>query len=64
MSASTSANNLNTNPASGSYSITVSEPAGPSDTTPPSISYVLNPALPDGLNGWYTGNVTLTWTVT
>ena len=38
--------------------------APPSDTTPPSISYVLNPASPDGLNGWYTGNVTLTWIVT
>jgi Thrombospondin type 3 repeat len=36
----------------------------PSDTTPPSISYLLNPASPDGSNGWYKSDVTLTWTVT
>jgi hypothetical protein len=35
-----------------------------SDTTPPDISYVLNPASPDGANGWYKSDVTLTWTVT
>lgn len=48
-------------------SITVNVSAGstsPADTTPPSISYVLNPAAPDGNNGWYKSNVTLTWTVT
>jgi hypothetical protein len=43
------------------YTLTV--PA-PSDTTPPSISYVLNPASPDGSGGWYKSDVTLTWTVT
>ena len=34
------------------------------DSTAPVISYVLAPASPDGANGWYTSNVTLTWTVT
>ncbi len=27
------------------------------DTTPPSISYSLNPSLPNGKNGWYVSNV-------
>lgn len=36
----------------------------PSDTTAPVISYVLNPASPDGASGWYVSAVTLTWTVT
>jgi hypothetical protein len=55
----------------GSYNLTpakftlhVQEPPPPSDTTPPEISYVLDPASPDGVNGWYKSNVTLTWTVT
>lgn len=34
------------------------------DTTPPVISYVVNPSTPNGNAGWYTGDVTLTWTVT
>ena len=33
------------------------------DTTAPAISYTLNPAEPDGTNGWYRGDVTLDWTV-
>jgi hypothetical protein len=33
----------------------------PPDTTPPSISYTLNPAPP--ANGWYKSNVSLTWHV-
>jgi len=33
------------------------------DSTAPVIDYVLNPTTPSGLHGWYTGNVTLTWTV-
>jgi hypothetical protein len=33
------------------------------DTTAPAISYTLNPASPDGDNGWYTSNVSLTWHV-
>jgi hypothetical protein len=34
------------------------------DPTAPVITYTLSPTNPDGLNGWYTGEVTLTWTVT
>lgn len=34
------------------------------DPTAPIISHVLNPAAPDGLNGWYKSNVSLGWTVT
>ncbi len=34
------------------------------DASPPVISYQLSPATPDGAGGWYTGNVTLTWSVT
>jgi hypothetical protein len=37
---------------------------GSTDTTPPAIGYTLNPASPDGANGWYKSDVTLTWTVT
>ena len=34
------------------------------ETTPPVISYILDPATPpDGSNGWYWSDVTLTWTV-
>ena len=43
-----------------SIPITVNAPA---DTTPPEISYVLDPASPDGNNGWYKSDVSLTWTV-
>jgi hypothetical protein len=45
--------------------ITVAQPPPPpppSDSTPPLISYVVGGNLGD--NGWYTTNVTLTWTVT
>lgn len=41
--------------ASSTYSIV--------DPSAPSISYTLNPASPDGSNGWYKGNVSLTWNV-
>ncbi|HEV2070792.1 MAG TPA: PxKF domain-containing protein [Acidimicrobiales bacterium] len=34
------------------------------DPSAPIISHVLNPAAPDGLNDWYTSNVSLAWTVT
>ena len=34
------------------------------DPSAPVISYTLAPAAPDGSNGWYTSDVTLTWTVT
>ena len=33
------------------------------DPSPPTIVPIVNPALPDGNNGWYKGNVTLTWIV-
>jgi hypothetical protein len=35
----------------------------PADTTAPEIDYVLDPAVPDGDNGWYTSDVTVSWTV-
>ncbi len=36
----------------------------PADTTPPQITPVLDPAAPDGSNGWYRSDVSLSWTVT
>lgn len=33
------------------------------DPSGPEIGYTLNPATPDGDNGWYQGNVSLTWSV-
>lgn len=42
-------------PASATYSIV--------DPTAPGISSTVNPTAPDGLNGWYKSNVSLTWTV-
>jgi hypothetical protein len=38
--------------------------ATPADTTPPVIDYMLNPATPDGDNGWYKSDVSLSWNVT
>jgi hypothetical protein len=35
----------------------------PSDTTAPEISYTVDPADPNGDNGWYTGDVTVKWHV-
>jgi hypothetical protein len=52
----------NVNPAKFTLHVTAVPP--PSDTTPPVISYVLDPASPDGNAGWYRSEVTLTWTVT
>jgi hypothetical protein len=34
------------------------------DPSAPVIGYTLSPSSPDGNSGWYTGTVTLTWTVT
>jgi hypothetical protein len=34
------------------------------DTSAPVVDYALDPAVPSGDNGWYTGDVSLTWTVT
>jgi len=45
---------------SGSASVTYTV----ADITPPDIDSTLNPATPNGQNGWYTSDVTLTWTVT
>lgn len=42
------------------YTMTV---VAPSDTTPPTIGHTLDPASPDGDNGWYRSNVSLTWSV-
>ncbi|PFG38230.1 hypothetical protein ATJ97_0702 [Georgenia soli] len=36
---------------------------GITDPTAPSITPVLSPAAPDGNDGWYTGDVSLTWKV-
>jgi hypothetical protein len=33
------------------------------DPSAPTVGYTLNPASADGNNGWYKGNVTLTWNV-
>ena len=39
-------------------------PSATTDTTPPVISYELNPETPDGSDDWYVGDVTVKWTVT
>ena len=54
----TTAGTFNVAPATFTVRVTAT------DSTPPVISYVLDPAAPDGTNGWYRGDVTLTWTVT
>ncbi len=33
------------------------------DSTPPSVAANLSPAVPDGPNGWYRGNVGVSWSV-
>jgi hypothetical protein len=47
----------------GGLVATASESYGIVDDSAPAISYALTPPTPDGLNGWYQGNVSLTWTV-
>jgi hypothetical protein len=37
---------------------------GVADVTPPTVSATLSPATPNGANGWYTSNVTVTVTAT
>jgi hypothetical protein len=59
--ADTGAGTYNTQPAA--FTLKVNAPAAADDTTPPDIGYVLNPASPNGDNGWYTSDVSLTWTV-
>jgi hypothetical protein len=51
--------NLNAN-----FTLVVNPAPASADTTPPVINHMLNPASPDGSNGWYRSNVGLTWTVT
>lgn len=60
------AGNTSTNPLGATHRATqtFTATAPPSDTSPPSIGYVLDPASPDGDNGWYKTNVSITWTVT
>jgi len=41
-----------------------STPPAPTDSTPPDIKYTLAPPDPDGANGWYKSDVSLTWNVT
>lgn len=49
----------------GGLTASASETYGIGDPTAPVISYTLDPATPDGDNGWYTADaVLLTWTVT
>jgi hypothetical protein len=58
---STGTGTYNLSPAS--FPIPVNAPPPPADITAPDISYVLNPASPDGSNGWYVNDVTLTCSV-
>jgi hypothetical protein len=48
----------------GGLTATASETYSIYDPTAPSIGYVRDPEVPDGLNGWYRGDVLLTWSVT
>jgi hypothetical protein len=47
-------------PATGSVSYNIIY----NDTSAPLVGSILDPAAPDGTNGWYKSNVSLTWTVT
>jgi hypothetical protein len=47
----------------GGLAASASETYGIVDPSAPIIGYTLSPSSPDGQNGWYTGNVTLTWSV-
>ena len=58
---STSAARLNTSPAETSLSVTVTAPTPPSDTTAPVITPNVDGTL--GTNGWYTSDVTVSWSV-
>jgi hypothetical protein len=49
---------------SGGLTAAASETYGIVDPSAPSIGYTLNPASPDGSNGWYKSDVSLTWNVT
>lgn len=45
----------------GGLTAVASETYNIADPTAPVIGYTLNPASPDGSNGWYRSNVSLTW---
>lgn len=48
-----------------SIRLNVAAPPPPNtDATPPEISILIDPASPDGLNGWYVSDVVATWAVT
>jgi hypothetical protein len=47
----------------GGLTASASETYGIVDPSAPNIAYVLDPAAPDGSNGWYKSNVELTWSV-
>jgi hypothetical protein len=48
----------------GGLTASASETYSIVDPSAPSIGYTLNPATATGSNDWYTGNVSLTWSVT
>lgn len=52
----TDSGGLRSTPVTATYTIT--------DATAPTISSATDPSGPDGDNGWFTGDVSLTWTVT
>jgi len=47
----------------GGLTASASETYSIVDPSAPVVGYVLSPSSPDGDNGWYTGNVSLTWSV-
>ncbi|HET9323562.1 MAG TPA: hypothetical protein VFO03_06750, partial [Gaiellaceae bacterium] len=47
----------------GGLTAQASETYGIVDPSAPGISYLLSPPSPDGLNGWYRSDVSLTWSV-
>jgi hypothetical protein len=47
----------------GGLPVEASETYGIVDPSAPAISHVLDPAFPDGNDGWYRSDVNLTWTV-
>ena len=48
---------------SGGLTASASETYAVVDASAPTIDYALSPASPDGADGWYRGDVTLTWMV-
>lgn len=47
----------------GGLTASASETYSVADGTAPVVTYAVNPTDPDGTNGWYRGDVSLTWTV-